>query len=193
MWFMIIVKPVCRSSVLFLQCYAKVMEKIGLFYGSDTGNTETVAEMIRERIGADKVDVYDVYDCSKDDFMRYRNLILGLSTWHDGQLVSAYDEFIDEFKTIDFSGKRVAIFGLGDQFGYSHYFLDAVGIIAKIVLENGGVLIGEWPVEGYSYEHSKADRGDGFFYGLALDEDNQDDMTESRLNKWLSIVQPAFY
>lgn len=168
------------------------MGKIGLFYGSDTGCTEAVSEMIQEQMGEDVVELLDAYDISKDDFDKYDKIIIGLSTWHDGQLVSAWDDFFDDFKEVDFNGKTVAIFGLGDQYGYSTYFIDGVGILGEVVLENGGTLIGKWPTEGYEHDESKADMGDGNFMGLAIDEDNQDEMTEERVTKWVTQIKGEF-
>ena len=168
------------------------MEKIGLFYGSDTGNTEAIAGLIQKLIGEENVDLFDVYDCDISDFSNYKNLIIGLSTWHDGQLVSAFDDIESEFKEIDFSGKKIALFGLGDQFGYADYFIDAVGIIGEYITAQNGKLIVPWSTEDYDYESSKADLGNGFFMGLALDEDNQDDMTEERLEQWIPNVLKAF-
>ena len=167
------------------------MEKIGLFYGSDTGNTEAVSELIRDLIGEEKIEMYDVYDITPDDMAKYDKLIIGLSTWHDGQLVSAFDDFFDDFKTIDFTGKTVAFFGLGDQYGYSTYFIDGVGILGDVVLENGGKLIGYWPTDGFEHDESKAER-DGMFMGLAIDEDNQDELTEERVQKWVKQITTEF-
>jgi len=168
------------------------MEKIGLFYGSDTGCTEAVAEMIKDQLGEDLVDVYDVYDVSAEDFNKYEKLIIGLSTWHDGQLVSAWDDFFDDFQEIDFTGKNIAFFGLGDQYGYSNYFIDGVGILGKVAEANGATLIGHWSMDGYEHDESKADLGNGYFMGLAIDEDNQDELTEERVNKWLEQIKEEF-
>jgi len=110
------------------------MEKIGLFYGSDTGNTETIALKIRDKISKENVFVVDMYDASIEEFAKYDKIILGLSTWHDGQLQSDWDTFFEEFKEVDFTGKTVAIFGLGDQYVYCDYFIDGVGIIGEVVL-----------------------------------------------------------
>lgn len=167
-------------------------DKIGLFFGSDTGYTESVASEIVKIIGPEQVDCHDISKCSRNQFSNYNLLIIGLSTWHDGQLQSDWDKFLDEFKTIDFTGKTVAFFGLGDQIGYSEYFLDGIGILAEIVSDNGGEIIGVWPTEGYTFEASKAVFQEGWFVGLALDEDNQSDLTMTRIKAWLEqIAQEA--
>lgn len=168
------------------------MKNIGLFFGSDTGNTEIISGLIQNKIGIDKVDLFDMYDFPPTEMLAYDHLIIGLSTWHDGQLVSAFEEIEDALKEIDFTGKKVALFGLGDQFGYADYFIDGVGIIGDIVQKNGGDLVVEWPTDDYDFVHSKADKGTGFFMGLAIDEDNQDDVTQERLDKWIPMVLEAF-
>ena len=168
------------------------MEKIGLFYGSDTGNTEVIAGLIQNKIGVDQVDLFDMYDSKPVELLKYDNLIIGLSTWHDGQLVSAFDDIEDELRLLDFTGKKVALFGLGDQFGYADYFIDGVGIVGKIIQENGGELVVNWPTDEYDFDQSKADIGNGMFMGLALDEDNQDNFTDERLDKWIPMVLKAF-
>ena len=168
------------------------MEKIGLFYGSDTGNTETIALKIRDKISKENVFVVDMYDASVEEFAKYDKIILGLSTWHDGQLQSDWDTFFEEFKGVDFTGKTVAIFGLGDQYVYCDYFIDGVGIIGEVVINNGGEIVGKWSTEGYEHTESKAETEEGLFLGLALDEDNQFDQTDDRVDTWVAQIKKEF-
>ena len=168
------------------------MEKIGLFYGSDTGNTETIALKIRDKISKENVFVVDMYDASVEEFAKYDKIILGLSTWHDGQLQSDWDTFFEEFKEVDFTGKTVAIFGLGDQYVYCDYFIDGVGIIGEVVIINGGEIVGKWSTEGYEHTESKAETEEGLFLGLALDEDNQFDQTDDRVDAWVAQIKKEF-
>lgn len=168
------------------------MKKIGLFFGSDTGNTEEVANKIQALIGEDKVDIYDMYDVETSTFDDYDQIILGLSTWHDGQLQSDWDSFFEDFKTVDFTGKTVALFGLGDQYVYSEYFVDGIGIIATEVLANGGKIVGKWSTEGYEHTESKGEMEEGYFVGLAIDEDNQFDETDERVEKWVAQITEEF-
>lgn len=168
------------------------MSKVGLIYGSDTGMTEEVTHSIVDLCSLD-IDVIEADVVKVSDFDRYDKLILGLSTWYDGDLQSDWEMFFDDFKTIDFQGKKVALFGLGDQYGYGEYFIDGVGILAEIILENGGKITGYWPTKGYDYTESKAEITDeNLFYGLALDEDNQPELTPERLKKWILQVEEDF-
>ncbi|SIN87361.1 flavodoxin I [Sulfurivirga caldicuralii] len=167
--------------------------KVGLFYGTDTGNTERVAELIKEKleekIGEGQVDVYDVATASPEDFDKYQYIILGQPTWYYGELQSSWDEFWDDFKKVDFTGKKVACFGLGDQADYSEYFLDAMGMMHDVAVENGAEPVGYWPTDGYEFDASKAVTEDGeFFVGLAIDEDQQPELTEERVSQWVDQI-----
>lgn len=171
------------------------MIKIGLFYGTDTGNTERIAKQIKElleaKLGANTVDLLEIFRKKKEDMEKYNLLILGMPTWYDGELQGDWEEFISEMTQIDFTGKRVAFFGLGDQYGYPSYFCDALGLFAEIVEKGKGAIIGLWPVTSYEHDYSKAQRGD-MFIGLCIDEDNQSELTEERVTKWVEQIKTEF-
>ncbi len=169
------------------------MGKIGLFFGSDEGNTERVAHAIVERLGEDRVDVYDIADVTQLEFADYDRVILGIPTWDFGQIQSDWEEFWDDIAAVDFTGKQVALFGLGDQFGYGDYFLDAMGMLHDVVVEGGAEIVGHWPTEGYDFDASKAEiPGAGQFVGLAIDEDQQEDLTPQRLDHWCAQILAEF-
>ena len=172
---------------------AAVAAKIGLIYGSDDGNTETIAFRIQARLGEENVDVLDVSDVTQMDFASYDKLILGIPTWDFGQIQSDWEDFWDDVKEVGFEGKTVALFGLGDQFGYGDFFLDAMGMLHDVIVENGANIVGHWPVEGYEFDASKAlIEGEGLFVGLGIDEDQQPELSASRLNKWVSQISHEF-
>ena len=168
------------------------MEKIGVFYGSDTGSTEVVKDLIVKEIGKEFVHEIDAYQIKVSDFKDFDKIIIGLSTWYDGDLQSDWESFFEDFQTIDFTGKKVAIFGLGDQYGYAEYFVDGIGILGEVILANGGELFGVWPTAGYDYEESKAEFQQGWFMGLAVDEDNQRELTPERVKVWVNQVLEEF-
>ncbi len=171
------------------------MEKIGLFYGSDTGVTDDITRDFISFWEEDNLEVMEIGEASTDDFDKCARLILGLSTWYDGDLQSDWEVFFDDFKTIDFTGKTVAIYGLGDQIGYAEYFVDGIGILAKAVMDNGGKVVGYWPTAHYRFTDSVAlvEDDPNFFYGLALDHDNESELTDERLKTWIANVKAAFY
>jgi flavodoxin I len=165
--------------------------KTGIFYGSDTGDTEDVAKIMASIIGVDEVDLCDIGEASVEDFDKYERIIIGLSTWYDGELQSDWEDFFPNLDDIDFTGKTVAIFGLGDQEGYGTWFVDGIGIVYDKIMEKGAKVVGEWATDGYDFDESKAVKN-GKFVGLAIDEDNQTHQTEERINKWLKQISGDF-
>ena len=166
---------------------------IGLFFGSAEGNTERVAGLIQQRLGEGQVQVYDIADVTQLEFADHQHIILGIPTWDFGQIQSDWEDFWDDISDVDFTGKTVALFGLGDQFGYGDYFLDAMGMLHDVIVTNGATIIGHWPTEGYDYEASKAQTPDGkHFVGLAIDEDQQEELTDQRVDQWCGQIAQEF-
>ena len=168
------------------------MSKIGLFYGSTTGNTEAAAELIQKEFGGESVvKLYNISDAETSDFEEYDCLILGCPTWNIGELQADWDGYLDELDDIEFNGKKVAYFGTGDQVGYTDNFQDAMGILEEKVASLGATTVGHWPTEGYDFEASKATKN-GKFVGLALDEDNQSELSDKRIKDWVSKLKQEF-
>ena len=70
-----------------------------------------------------------------------------------------------------------------DSFLFTH--------LSRPFIEKGGKLIGKWSIEGYEFDESVAQEGDKFL-GLALDYDNQDELSEERITKWTDSIQSEF-
>ena len=167
------------------------MSKIGLFYGTQTGKTESIAEMIRDEFGASEIDMHDMSQTDVSDFDGYTKLIIASPTWDIGELQSDWDAFFPELDRMDFKGKTVAYFGTGDQVGYADNFMDAVGILEAKISARGGKTIGYWSTDGYEHTQSKAEKS-GKFVGLAIDEDNQSDLTDERVKIWVTQIKKEF-
>ncbi len=165
------------------------MSKIGLFYGSTTGKTESAAEMIQAEFGGESVvTLHEISEVQNSDFDQYQNIIIGSPTWDIGQLQADWDGYFEDLDNIDFSGKKVAYFGTGDAVGYGENFQDAMGTLEEKISELGGQTVGNWPTDGYDFESSKAVKN-GKFVGLALDDDNQSELTESRIKEWVAQLK----
>jgi flavodoxin I len=168
------------------------MAKVGLFYGTQTGNTQTVAEAIQTELGGVSiVDLQDISDASSEDFEPYEFIIVGCPTWNVGELQADWEGFYDELDDINFNGKKVAYFGCGDQIGYADNFQDAMGILEEKIAELGGKTVGYTSTTGYEHSESRAVREDQFC-GLAIDEDNQSDLTAERIKAWVSQLKSEF-
>ena len=114
---------------------------IAIFYTSSTGNSEEVANKIAKELVDAKV--FDLAKVGVDEIKKYDKIIIGTSTWGEGELQSDFEDIWDSFADIDFSGKKVALFGLGDQDSYSYNFCDAMGLIYNQIKQNSGTIIGE--------------------------------------------------
>ncbi len=165
------------------------MAKIGIFYGSTEGNTERIVTEIQNQLG--DAELHNVNSATADDVQPYSFVILACPTWDIGQLQEDWENFIDEIENVDFAGKKVTYVGLGDADGYPDTFIDALGIIHDRIKDKGATFVGAWPTEGYDFEASKA-LVDGKFLGLAIDEDNQKDLTAGRIEKWVAQLKTEF-
>ena len=158
-----------------------------IFYASSTGNTQNIAKQIAKQLGIN--DKFDISNINVEKINEYDKLIFGASTWGDGDLQDDWDDAWNEFCKLDFSGKTVALFGLGDQESYSDNFVDAMGTIYEQVVLKGAKVVGSFSSEGYEHEESKAQKPDGDFVGLALDEDNQSDLSNDRIAIWCAQIK----
>jgi flavodoxin I len=167
------------------------MAKTGLFYGgSPKGSTYKVAALIQKELGKKNVDIHNIADVRPADIEQYENLIMGTSAWGIGDMHRDWELFIDDLAEINFEGKKVALFGLGDQKMYPESFADGMGTIYCRVPDKS-VVVGFWPLDGYKYYFSAAEK-DGQFVGLVIDDDSQPELTEERIKKWAEILKKEF-
>jgi len=163
--------------------------KIGLFYGSTTCYTEIAAEKIQETIGAELVELHNIKDEPLKYCLDYDLIIFGISTWDYGELQEDWESCWEDIATLDLTNKVVAIYGMGDQIGYTDWFQDALGMLHDQAVAQGANIIGYWPNQGYEFSASKALTEDkAQFVGLSLDEDNQYDLSEDRINQWCEQI-----
>lgn len=164
------------------------MATIGLFYGSDGGNTENIANELKKALG--DVEVINIAKAKKEDFAKFQNIILATPTYGEGDLQSDWEDFLPELSADDFEGKTLAFVGLGDQDSYGDTFCDGMFHLYEKVASKAKV-IGQTSTDGYEYEDSKS-VVDGKFIGLVLDEDNQDDQTADRIAAWVDSIKSQF-
>ncbi|MBU1215545.1 MAG: flavodoxin [Gammaproteobacteria bacterium] len=174
------------------------MARIGLFFASSTGNTRRIAKAIKKRFDDETMaDALNVNKATPELFGSYRQLILGTSTLGAGALPGlstdcmggGWEEFLPQIEHLDFSGKTIALYGLGDQNKYAEEFVDAMGILHEFFKERGASFVGAWSADEYAFIASKA-LVDDDFVGLALDQENQKLLTDARLEAWLKLIAP---
>ena len=164
-------------------------KRCAIIYGSETGATDHITSLLVSALDLPEAELLEVAKLTAADFLKYEIIFMGVSTWYIGDLQSDWEDFFPQFQTIDFSGIKVAIYGLGDQYGYPDNFIDGVGMLAVEVLKNGGEIYGYWPTDGYDFDESLGLAPNKMFYGLAIDEDNQEDLSHQRLLKWIELVK----
>lgn len=173
-------------------------QPIGLFYGSSTCYTEMAAEKIRDwfgknSAGEDRVRLHNIADTGVAPMADFSLLILGIPTWDYGELQEDWETCWESLSELDLTGKTIALYGLGDQIGYPEWFQDAMGYLHQLVTLLGGHCIGYWPADSYSFDSSQALTDDNrYFVGLALDEENEFELSEQRIEDWCRQIKPAF-
>ena len=163
------------------------MSKIGVFFGTTTGVTEDVANRIASKL--DGADVYNITG-NLDKMKDYDLIIMGTSTWGYGDLQDDWLTVLDDLSSAGLDGKKVAYFGTGDQSSFSDTFIDGIGIIHEKIKDSGITLIGKTSTEGFTFDGSRGVE-DGEFLGLAIDEVNQSELTDERVEKWTEELKKA--
>lgn len=157
--------------------------KTAIFFGSTTGTTEMIAQKVGELLGAE---VYSANEIDKVE--EYDFVIFATSTWGMGDLQDDWYDALEKLKTKNLSGKKVGLIGIGDQFGFGDTFVDGIGTIYEEIKDMGINLVGKTSTDGYSFSGSKAVVDDEFV-GLVIDENNQSELTDERINAWVEKVK----
>jgi flavodoxin I len=167
------------------------MKKIAVIYSFNTTKTRKIAEQLNETFNNAEIEMVNAEDITNEKFLSFDNIIMGVPTWFDGELPNYWDEFVPELEEMDLKGKKIALFGLGDQKDYAENFIDGVGIMGELLESRGAELVGFTSREGYEFESSRALRDDRFI-GLALDFENQGSKNKERIEKWVDQLRMEF-
>jgi flavodoxin I len=175
------------------------MKKIGLFYWPKGGNVEKAATAIKARFNDNEIDMIDLSQLSADILDKYDNLIFGSSTvgadhWEDATDDNKwYVMFHDlEEKNVDFGKKKTALFGLGDHINYPHNFVDGMERVYDFIKKHNVDFVGKWKNDGSFEFQESAALHDGYFRGLPLDLDHQDDLLDTRVDAWTAELKKEF-
>lgn len=172
------------------------MSKIGLFFGPLKGSVHRVANKVAAALGEQNVEMISVHDAEVSDLEKFDKIIFGISTvgketWDSDFSNTDWAKFFPNVRKADFSGKTVAIFGLGDHLTYSRHFVNAIGILGKELQQNNATIVGQVDPAGYEFEDTEAIEN-GKFLGLPVDEDFEPEKTDERVSTWVNSIKPAF-
>ena len=162
------------------------MNKTIVIYGSSTGTCEAIAEKIASKLGCE---VINVQDMTQDIVDCHQNLVLGTSPWGAGELQDDWYDGLKVLQQANLSGKTIALFGCGDCQSYSDTFVGGIGELYNGIKQSGAHFIGEVDTDGYSFDDSEA-VVEGKFIGLPLDDVNEDDKTDARIDAWTAQLMP---
>ena len=156
-----------------------------VIYGSSTGSCQSIAETIASKLGVEAVDVTSIND---DTVNNHENLILGTSTWGAGEMQDDWYDGVKLLKGLDLTGKTVALFGCGDSESYCDTFCGGMDELYSALQDKGVKFVGAVSTDGYNFDDSAA-VVDGKFVGLALDDVNEDDKTDDRIDAWVEEIK----
>ena len=155
-------------------------------FGSSTGTCEAIAEKIAQKLGCEAIDVQKL---TADIVNNHQSLILGTSTWGAGELQDDWYDGLKVLQGADLSGKTIALFGCGDCESYGDTFVGGIGELFNALKTSGATFVGAVDIDGYTFGDSEA-VVDGKFVGLPLDEVNEDDKTDTRIEAWIAAISP---
>jgi flavodoxin I len=161
------------------------MKKNVILYWAPGGNVEKAAKNIHDLLKDYDFEMIDLVSYDINQINNTQRFILGIATigaeiWRDAKGDNYWNDFFVKTENMSFKDKQFAFFGLGDQVLYPDHFVDALGYLKEEVEKRNGTIVGRWPVEGAA---------DGKFFGLALDEDQQDSLTPERIQKWVAQLK----
>ena len=159
---------------------------VAVLFGSTSGRTEELALQVAARLSARLGEAVPVQDVATTDlaFLKVSEFaILGVPTWHVGELQADWDAVVDDLAAMDLRGLLVALFGAGDAAGYPDTFGDALGIVAEAVENAGATVVGHVPADAYAFEASRARRGDRLV-GLLVDDRDDEPVARDRIDRW---------
>ncbi len=130
------------------------MSKTIIVFGSTTGNCETMAGTIKSIIV--DAELKNVTDCEVAELVEYDTILLGSSTWGDGELQDDIIDFEKSLTEIDLTDKKAGTFGCGDSDGWADTFCDAVDILEKKLKDCGAEIV----VDGFKADGDVDDTED---------------------------------
>ena len=127
------------------------MKKALIIYGTTTGNTETMADMVKQALeeAGLETQVKNVTEAEVEDLSAGHDLlVLGCPAYGDDEveLQEDFAEFYERLDGVVMNGRKVAVFAPGDS-SYEH-FCGSVDMLEEKMSELGGNLAAPGPEGG---------------------------------------------
>jgi flavodoxin short chain len=135
------------------------MANAKIVYATMTGNTQKIAETFQaalEKAGA-TVEIADVNDTSADDFKNYDLAVVATYTYGQGELPDDIQDFYEDLKDVDLTGKAYVVLGSGDT-SYDDMFCKAADDFDAVLTEAGAKKAAPvYKIEFDEYDEAKLD------------------------------------
>lgn len=162
------------------------MSNIGIFYAGKAGATENFAKIIAEKLGAD---LFNMKDSKVDDIAPYQNVVIMASSYAFGALADDWGGKVKLLHTVDFSNKKVAIVGVGNQERHPDSFCSGVADFFDKLRFSGATFVGSVDASDYKFTFSRMQKGQKLL-GLCLDKG--DEKSADRIDAWVNSVKTSF-
>ncbi len=115
--------------------------KILIVFGSSKGRTGRIAEILSDALAEKGLTTVlkNVFEARPEELLEYRYIVLGSSTYGQGDLQSDFLDFERGMDDLDLTGIKAAIFGSGNS-RYA-YYAEAVDILEAKVKIQGARLV----------------------------------------------------
>ncbi|CAD7287367.1 flavodoxin domain-containing protein [Campylobacter suis] len=158
------------------------MAKTGIFYATGKGFTKTACEILASELGG--AEIFDIENTDVAKISRFELIILASSTYGDGELAPAWKDKLDELDELDeldFTGKKVALLGVGNRERHGDHFAESiVHFLPKI---KNATLVGKDRSDYTGFNASLAREANGEFIGLVLDIKGDEEYAK-RISAW---------
>lgn len=117
--------------------------KVIIVYASRTGKCQQMAETISETIRGEGVDV-DLYPASMVEasyLLDYDLILLGSSTYGEGELLDEMQPLHNDMQSVDLTGKKAAAFGCGSK--RYPLFCNGVDLLESRLIDCGASIVAD--------------------------------------------------
>lgn len=168
--------------------------KAAIVFASTSGSTRAVAALIAQTLAPTSVDLVDLRQWGRrgDEFdaAAFDLVFLGTPTYGTGDWHFLWERYSEDVLARLHTGKRVALFALGDARGHPQSFAGGLARLAQQCRRRALRCIGTSDPNHFAFEASPA-IVDGRFPGLVLDYKRQHRLAGDIVRAWCDGISRA--
>ena len=124
--------------------------QIGFFYTGALSHTRHWVDKALPAGSADNIAYIHIDRANSDSMKKYSHLLFGLSPQKDGSIQNELTVFLPKIHTLNLADKVVAFVDTCES-SPTESFLTGLTLLYDAVAEQGGTLLGSWPLDSYEY------------------------------------------